>query len=533
MRNLLRYYHTLKYLKPAQIYGQIKIRLHKPKTRLLTAPATNKPEFYWIDPIIKNSAVTAPNELAFLNQTRDISATTIWSDASIDKLWLYNLHYFDVINAETDSQWQQQLIKRWIRENPAGTGNGWEPYPLSLRIVNWIKWILAGNNADNEILDSLATQANHLSKRMEIHIQGNHLLANAKALLFAGLLFQGSRAQRWLRKGFNTLRREISRHVELSPMYHAIILEDLLDSINMLQAYGKNIPIAWLTSCNEMLHWLKTLTHPDNEIAFFNDATLGIAPTLMELNAYHQRLNLQSFDRSLTGLTHLTASGYVRAEIAHAVLLTDIAAVGAPYQPGHAHADTLSFEFSLNQHRLFINSGISTYAVNAQRENQRSTCAHNTVTIDELNSSHVWKSFRVAQRARVRDKTVTETPTGIIIQASHDGYYKSHKIIHTRLWELTSNTLLIQDELSGDNQHTIRIFFHLHPGITLGKHDMFNFELINKEKVCFATMTTSHACHVADSTYHPGFNISLPNKKLVIETVTALPARFKTFIQWK
>jgi hypothetical protein len=36
--------------------------------------------------------------------------------------------------------WHRGLINRWIEETPVGKGNGWEPYPSSLRIVNRAKW---------------------------------------------------------------------------------------------------------------------------------------------------------------------------------------------------------------------------------------------------------------------------------------------------------------------------------------------------------------------------------------------------------
>jgi hypothetical protein len=65
-----------------------------------------------------------------------------------EKLWLYNLHYFDDLNgvaAAERTAWHRALLARWVAENPPGVGNGWEPYPSSLRIVNWIKWWLAGN----------------------------------------------------------------------------------------------------------------------------------------------------------------------------------------------------------------------------------------------------------------------------------------------------------------------------------------------------------------------------------------------------
>ena len=62
-----------------------------------------------------------------------------WNAAERDKLWLYNLHYFDDLNAAQANQrtvWHRALIDRWIADNPPGQGNGWEPYPTSLRIVN-------------------------------------------------------------------------------------------------------------------------------------------------------------------------------------------------------------------------------------------------------------------------------------------------------------------------------------------------------------------------------------------------------------
>ncbi len=71
------------------------------------------------------------------------------------------------------------------------------------------------------------------------------MLANAKALVFAGLWFEGPEADRWLETGLSIYARELPEqilddgaHFELSPMYHAIILEDLLDLINVGRTYG-------------------------------------------------------------------------------------------------------------------------------------------------------------------------------------------------------------------------------------------------------------------------------------------------------
>ena len=80
-------------------------------------------------------------------------------------------------------------------------------------------------------------------------------------------------------------------------------------------------------------------------------------------------------------------------------LLLDVASIGPDYLPGHGHADTLSFEMSLFGKRTLVNRGISQYGIEV-RQVERGTAAHNTVVINNENSSEVWSGFRVARRAR-------------------------------------------------------------------------------------------------------------------------------------
>ncbi len=112
--------------------------------------------------------------------------STDWNTPAQSKLWLYNLHYFDDLNSQDAKQrreWHRELINCWINENPPGFGNGWEPYPSSLRIANWIQWALWGNEMETSWLDSLAVQTRFLRKRLVFHLLGNHLLANASSVI--------------------------------------------------------------------------------------------------------------------------------------------------------------------------------------------------------------------------------------------------------------------------------------------------------------------------------------------------------------
>ena len=68
--------------------------------------------------------------------------------------------------------------------NPAGTGDGWEPYTVSLRIVNWIKLFLRedfSGRVQPAWLDSLHQQAAWLERNIEYHILANHYLKNGIA----------------------------------------------------------------------------------------------------------------------------------------------------------------------------------------------------------------------------------------------------------------------------------------------------------------------------------------------------------------
>jgi uncharacterized heparinase superfamily protein len=262
-----------------------------------------------------------PNAFRFLNAEGDVPDARGWNDPAQKRLWLYNLHYFDDLAADRAAEradWHRALIRRWIDENALGEGAGWEPYPTSLRIVNWIKWAMTQpNGVDQEVLDSLALQTRWLERRIEHHLLGNHLLANAKALVFAGLFFEGREANAWLRAGLDILEREIPEqiladggHFERSPMYHAIVLEDVLDLINMSRDLSERLN----GTAPAMLKWLRIMTHPDGEIAFFNDAAFGIAPRLSDLTAYAQRLGVPVPEEPLQPIEWLRESGYVRMQ---------------------------------------------------------------------------------------------------------------------------------------------------------------------------------------------------------------------------
>lgn len=475
-----------------------------------------------------------PGRFRFLSVVRSLECPDDWNHEQWPRLWLYNLHYFDDLaadNAASRAAWHAALIRRWVAENPPGEGEGWQPYPTSLRIVNWVKWALTGNQLDSAALHSLAVQTRFLRRRLEVHLLGNHLWANAKALVFAGTYFRDAEADGWREAGLRLLRRELAAqvlqdggHVERSPMYHAIVLADVLDLIQLSQRYPGLFESSdsnqWRDVATRMHRWLRVMTHPDGGIAFFNDAALGIAPSCGALEILARQLDLSLDSAPLQDVELLAESGYARLQNGFAVLIANVGSVGPGHLTGHAHADTLSCELSLDGRRVLVNGGTSTYEPGRERLQQRGTAAHNTVVVDGENSSEVWSSFRVARRARVNGVHCGKKVGLAWLEAAHDGYRRlPGRVIHRRSWHLQKNRLEIRDELRGQWKSAFS-HWHLHPDLRVrgGDNGIVKLEGIPKSLVLKAS--GGNIALSADN-WHPEFGVSTPCTSVQIPIIDA------------
>ena len=180
----------------------------------------------------------------FLNKEHEFQNEIDWNFGTLGMLWTYNLNYFEFLNCAKVST---ELGSKWINDYINAIENrnvvvGWEPYPLSLRLVFWIRFLLNHNFSQERIVHSLKAQSIALEKQLEYHIMGNHLLENAMALVFTSVFFRNEK--QW-KKASKLLLRELDEqilldggHFELSPMYHSIILYRLMDVIQLLKFSG-------------------------------------------------------------------------------------------------------------------------------------------------------------------------------------------------------------------------------------------------------------------------------------------------------
>ncbi len=532
------YFHTLRHLKLGQIYWRLWYQVTRPRVDASPQPDLRPVSGHWVAPTQRRQSLEDGEKFIFLNESGRLSEVD-WDGPQREKLWRYNQHYFDDLNgadAEARSEWHHALVNCWIKENNPGHGTGWEPYPTSLRIVNWVKWRLAGHSIHHEFLQSLAIQTRWLSQRIEWHILGNHLFANAKALVFAGLYFEGPEAQKWRDIGLDIIAKELSEQVlpdggnfERSPMYHAIFLEDILDLVNLAGAYptavGKRQIQELRATASKMLCWLMGMCHPDDEIAFFNDAAIGIAPSLKEIKKYANSLGIAIDEVAIPSgnitVSRFSDSGYIRLDAMKACAFLDVAPIGPDYLPGHAHADTLSFELSLFGERVFVNGGTSQYGIGSVRLEERGTAAHNTVVVNDKNSSEVWSGFRVARRAHPLGLEITQDDKSVLVTCTHDGYIRlPGRPVHKRSWQLYHGKLIVQDRVEGDFESAVARF-HLHPDIKFNAIDRCTYSLCLPDTRQEVQIFVSNGiAGIEQSFYAPEFGIRLNRQCLAIRFET-------------
>lgn len=529
MKKLYLYFNTLRYLRWEQFVFRLLLYLpNRPITIRKTPPVRNL-ELKIIDGVLKPDSFTPSDNFRFLNQDGCLSKVG-WQGNEMSALWVYNLHYFDWLNSQSsrlNPTKSESTIMQWIEQNEVGRGPGWEPYPTSLRIVNWIKFHWLSRSLSVRMIESLAIQSQSLYNSIEWHLLGNHLFANGKALVFAGTFFSGPIANKWLQKGIKIISQQLDEqilsdggHFELSPMYHCIILEDCLDLINLLEqaclTEADDLVKKLRSSIPLMFRWISLMSFSDNKISFFNDSTFGVSAEPSLLFDFATRMGLEGIKFNPGedyGINYLDYSGYIRMNNGPFELIFDVGEVGPTYQPGHAHADTLSFELATNGHRLIVNSGTSVYDTSAQRSYERSTAAHSTVEIEGENSSEVWSGFRVARRALPFGLTVNHDTESVA--CGHDGYKRlKQSPLHVREIRYNEGCIQIKDKVSINTLNAVA-HFYLHPDWDIEKTDEGVLCIFNNSRV-FLTCEEGEGV-LLKSYYNIGFNKSKEGHCLCVQ----------------
>ncbi len=419
------YYWTLRYLKKSQIFYLAKNRLKRGKRAVTAAAAPETAELpLWMEELdacpdyLKRFCVPEilEGQVRLLYEVGTPGGKN-WENSGKSHLWNFNLHYLEFLiplaaaygqNADVRYyECYREYCRNWIRENREGSGDGWHPYTISLRLTNlWICMDRFSDQLENdreflqELRDSMYAQYRHLRKSLELHLLGNHYFENLKGVVLGSLYFQEPEVyEQYKRK----LREEIQEqilpdgvHYERSMMYHKIILEDLT---RVARAVRNSDP----SFCRELLPVLKkmadaawSLENGLGRTPLFNDAGDNVAKPLSD--ALLQGLKSEfGICPDAEGHRAFPDAGYYCLGNGHIKIILDAGKMAPDHMPGHGHCDGLSFELGLEGRPFLVNAGTGQYQ-GELRPYFRSTAAHNTVLIDGKEQSVCWGEHRVGKR---------------------------------------------------------------------------------------------------------------------------------------
>ena len=474
----------------------------------------NRPAYCSMKPYpAAHQAIEGKLHFSFLNQSHRFSEQIDWNEMKYGKLWNYHLNYFEFAHqADIDSDLIKSLSQDHLSKYKS-LKDGSDPYPTSLRIINLVKFFSQYRN-ENQLIDEwIGQQCLSVKKRLEYHILGNHLLENAFALLFGAYHLQD---EEFWHTGSHLLAEQLKvqilddgGHIERSPMYHNTILARLLDSFNLISqnAYfaASSLKAQIKDVIERMLSWMFHMTQ-GKDIIMVNDSFP---------NQAHSPYILDDYAKSL-GITQqylpLADSGYIKMINDDMTCVVDVGELGPAYQPGHAHADTLQVLLWINHQEVITEAGTSIYLPGAVRDYERSTPAHNTVTVNDWNSSDVWSTFRVGRRANVE---IIRTDNNLV-EATHTGY-EYMGATHQRSVELLHGQLVIRDQVSCQRDVLCKAYLHFHPDDRPRQYDS-KIELNS----CVIRIENSTKIKLLDYQYATGYNRRMTAVKAEISFDTEL-----------
>jgi uncharacterized heparinase superfamily protein len=422
----------------------------------------------------RRAADFARGRFVYLNREADFSSGIRWRDLGASPLWLYQLHYLGALAdlaATGRIEDARRLLASWRAEHESRWDPvSWHPYPASIRFVNLCA--AASRAGGFEALGPgaarlAATHVAYLLRHVERDVRGNHILENARGLLWAGRVFHGGIAERCERMARALLEQEVPEqvlpdggHFEMSPMYHCVVMRGLLEIRALLGEQDPVVQRCIAPAIGRMGPFLADVLCPDGDIPPIGDSVRGFGPppgALLRLAGTPRR--------EWTGVRSFVDTGlHVLRSRAGMWAIVDAGPTCPPYLPAHGQADVLTIEVWAGEACLVADPGVHDYT-GPERAWGRSSRAHSTLTVDDLDTSEVYDSFRVGGRARV--VSVIAVDNGVAATVRPFGVAATLR----RSVRLEDDGLTVEDAATCAAGRRVRSRLHLHPGVTVAKRD--------------------------------------------------------------
>ncbi|HVY17361.1 MAG TPA: heparinase II/III family protein [Rhodopila sp.] len=359
------------------------------------------------------------------------------------------------------------LVADWIA-NPPSDPIASRPDVIGARITAWLgHYDFFAATADDgfrqRLMGRLVQDARSLSAALPAEELDARALTAMKGLVAAAVTLREHTGL--LTRALRFLPQEIARqvlpdgsHAERSPAAQLQALQDLTEIRALLQTSQTQPPPALAAAIDRMAPALRMLRHGDGGLALFNGASEG--------NATQIDIVLTQAGRGGRSVSHLPDGGFHRLQAGRSVLIVDC---GTPPPPGLdrlSHAGTLSMELSIGRDRLIVNCGAFLAGPPEWHDAARSTAAHSTLVIADVNSSEL-KPEGLGRRPTAVEVQRQEAAGAHWLDVSHDGWKRSFNAIHRRRLYVAESGEDIRGEdlVESPEPQPFTLRFHLHPDV--------------------------------------------------------------------
>ena len=440
--------------------------------------------------------------------------------------WLDDLAALGGMAARTTAQ---RWLARWIDRFGPGTGAAadpaarlaWSPDLAGRRLIRWVHhgpFLLAGTGRRRapDFFAAAAAHAGFLAERWPAAAPGLPRFEALTGLLYAGLSLSGMGGH--VAPALAGLARDCDRLIDAEGALPGRNPEELLAVFTLLgwadaalreaaeprddSGAPRRRPDAAATAAidaalDRIAPTLRALRHADGSLARFHGGGAGASGAL-DL-ALAEAAALTGSDRASAGTAGRrrgaalrprpgSAMGFARLAARRTTVIVDAA---PPPAGPDGHAATLAFEMTSGRRPLIVGIGPGAGFGPEWHRAARSTAAHSTLELEGWSSSRLGSTARATGGAPLlaeRPGKVTLAregeghAAGLVL--SHDGYARSHGLIHVRRMALGADgrTLLGEDGLIAlEPAHKRRfdamldagalegigfaIRFHLHPDV--------------------------------------------------------------------
>lgn len=299
--------------------------------------------------------------------------------------------------------------------NPACFSAYWFPYSASHRILSVLSGFLIARDAgllptclSRQIQHFLRWNVGFVLANIEHELRNNHVERNLAALC---LYFSNvddmrpSLAQRLDRDVAAIMHDTIladGMSAERSAMYQGL-------SVMALQVFSQTPFLSGRTreqaalSLKQAIRAWHFMTHPDGEIALFNDSWFDEVPSPAAITPRPDFGPVET----------LPDAGYGRLAMGDMFALIDAGPIGPAWNPGHGHADFLSLAVDVAGRRFIVDPGTYQYSTGPRRMADRAAAQHNGPTVNQIEPIKYKGAFRVGKltAARMTPFTPSENPT--------------------------------------------------------------------------------------------------------------------------